>query len=76
MKINVTSELYLFGNKTFLTSKKKKIPAWARFFAQVHTGPWVHPASCVMGTASFPGIKRPERGADHPPPPSTEVENE
>ena len=26
-----------------------------------------HPASCTMGTGSFPGIKWPERGADHPP---------
>jgi hypothetical protein len=29
-----------------------------------------------MGTRSFPGIKWPERGADHPPPSSVEVENE
>jgi hypothetical protein len=34
------------------------------------------PASCTMGTGSFPGVKRPGRGADHPPPPSSEVENE
>ena len=27
-----------------------------------------------MGTGSFPGVKRPGRGADHPPPSSTEVE--
>jgi hypothetical protein len=26
-----------------------------------------HPASCTMGTGSFPGVKRPVRGADHPP---------
>jgi hypothetical protein len=26
-----------------------------------------------MGTGSFPGVKRPGRGADHPPPPSAEV---
>jgi hypothetical protein len=24
--------------------------------------------SCTMGTGSFPGVKRPGRGADHPPP--------
>ena len=40
----------------------------ARFSAPVQTGPGVHPASCTMGTGSFPGIKRPGRGADHPPP--------
>jgi hypothetical protein len=27
-----------------------------------------HPASCTMGTESFLGVKRPGRGADHPPP--------
>ena len=26
-----------------------------------------HPASYTMGTGSFQGIKRPGRGADHPP---------
>jgi hypothetical protein len=26
-----------------------------------------HSASCTMGTGSFPGVKRPRRGADHPP---------
>ena len=39
----------------------------ARFSAPVQTGPAAHPASCTMGTGSFPGIKRPGRGADHPP---------
>ena len=29
-------------------------------------GPTQHPVT--MGTGSFPGVKRPERGADHPPP--------
>jgi hypothetical protein len=48
----------------------------ARFSAHVQTGPGVHPASCTIGTESFPGVKRPRRGADHPPPPSAEVENE
>jgi hypothetical protein len=48
----------------------------ARFFAHVQTGPGAHPASCTMNTGSFPGVKRPGRGADHPPPPSAEVENE
>jgi hypothetical protein len=28
------------------------------------------------GTGSFPGVKRPGRGADHPPPSSAEVEKE
>jgi hypothetical protein len=53
-----------------------RIPVGARFFIHVQTGPRAHPASCTMGTGSFPGVKRPGRGADHPPPPSVEVENE
>jgi hypothetical protein len=39
----------------------------ARFFAHVQTGSGAHPASCTMGTGSFPGVNRPRRGADHPP---------
>ena len=38
--------------------------------ATVQTGPGAHPASYTMGTWSFPGVKRPGRGADHPPPSS------
>jgi len=36
---------------------EKKIPAGARFSAPVHTGPEAHPASCTMGTGSFPGVR-------------------
>jgi hypothetical protein len=48
----------------------------ARFFAHVQTGPEAHPASCTMRTGSFPGLKRPVRGAEHPPPSSAEVKEE
>jgi hypothetical protein len=30
----------------------------ARFSVPVQTGPGAHPASCVVGTESFPGVKR------------------
>ena len=40
----------------------------ARFSAPVQTGPGAQPASYTMGTGSFPGVKRPGRGVDHPPP--------
>ena len=31
---------------------------WGRDFpASVHTGPEAHPASCTMGTGSFPGVR-------------------
>ena len=36
-----------------------RIPVGARFSAPVHTGPGAHPASCTMGTGSFP---RPKSG--------------
>jgi hypothetical protein len=39
----------------------------ARFSAPVQTGSEVHPASYTMCTVSFPGVRRPERGVDHPP---------
>jgi hypothetical protein len=45
----------------------------ARFSVPVQTGPGVHPVSYTMGTGSFPGVKRPRRGTDHPTPPSAEV---
>ena len=48
------------GNNTTCVSYK--------FSAPVQTGPGAYPASCTMGTGSFPGVKRPGRGADHPSP--------
>jgi hypothetical protein len=50
-----------------------RIPVGARFFAHVQNGPGAHPASCTMSTGYFPGVKRPGRGADHPPNSSAEV---
>ena len=44
-----------------------RILVGARFSAPLQTGPGAHPASYTMGTGSFPGIKRPGRGVDHPP---------
>jgi len=43
-----------------------------RFSAPVQSGPGAHPASCTMGVGSFPGVKRPGRGADSPHSPSAE----
>ena len=39
----------------------------------VQTSPGANPASYTMGTISFPGVKPPGLGIDHPPPPSAEV---
>ena len=41
---------------------------WERFSAPVQADPGAHPASYTMDTGSFPGIRWPGRGADHPPP--------
>jgi hypothetical protein len=51
------------------------IESWwgARFSAHVQTGPGAYPSSYTMGTGSFPEVKRPGRGVDHPPPSSAEV---
>jgi len=43
-----------------------RITLGARFSAPVQTGPGAHPASYTMGTGSFPGVKQPGRGVDHP----------
>jgi len=45
----------------------------AKFPAPVQIGPGAHTVSYTMGTGSFPGVKRPECGVDHPPPSSAEV---
>ena len=46
----------------------------AKFSALVQNGLGAHPASYIMGTGvSFPGVKRPGRGVDNPPPSSAEV---
>ena len=45
----------------------------AKFSAPVQTGPGAHPASCTMGTVSFPGVKS-DRGMTLTPlPPSSAV---
>jgi hypothetical protein len=49
------------------------IPVGAKFSAPLQTGPGAYPASYSMGTGSFPGVKRPGRGVDHPLPSSAEV---
>ena len=39
----------------------------------VQTGPGDHQAPYTIGIGSFPGVMRPGRGFDHPPPSSTQV---
>jgi len=55
------------GIATELRTERSGIePRWGRDIPPVQTDPGAHPASCKMGTESFPGGKvRPERAADH-----------
>jgi hypothetical protein len=48
----------------------ERIPVGAKFSATVQTSPGSHPASYTMDTGPFSGLKPPERGVDHPPPPT------
>jgi hypothetical protein len=47
----------------------------ARFSAPVQTGPGAQPASCKMGTGSFPGVKS-GRGDTNPSSPSSAIGHE
>jgi hypothetical protein len=48
-------------------------PSGGEIFRVLPDGPGDHPASYTMGTGSFPGVKWPGRGVDHPPTSSSEV---
>ena len=43
--------IYVWAGRSGIESR------WGRDFPPVQTGPGAHPASCKMGTSSFPGIK-------------------
>ena len=50
-----------------------RIPVWGgRDFSHPYR-PGAQPASYTVGTGSFPGVKRPGRGVDHPPTSSAAV---
>ena len=65
--------LFLYSHMLLAARSGDRIPVGARFSAPIHTGLGAHPASYTMGTGSFPGIKRPGLGVDHPPTSSPEV---
>jgi len=45
----------------------------AKFSTSIQTSPGAYPASYTMGTISFPGVKPPGHGTEHPPPSSAGV---
>jgi len=46
------------GSSVGITAGRSGIESrWGREFPPVQTGPGAHPASCKMGTGSFPGVK-------------------
>jgi len=61
------SDGFLYGLLIYYACFGDRIPVGARFSAPVQTCIRAHPSSYTMGIGSFPGVKRPERGVDHPP---------
>jgi len=45
----------------------------ARLSAPSQTSTRAHPASPTMRTGTWPGLRWPGHGADHPPPPTAKV---
>jgi hypothetical protein len=52
---------------------RDQILVGATFSTAIHVSSGVHPAPYTMGTGSFPGVKWPGRGFNHPFPSSAEV---
>jgi hypothetical protein len=44
-----------------------RTPVGALLSVPIQTGPEPHTHSCIIGTGSFPGVKNPGRGVNHPP---------
>jgi hypothetical protein len=64
------ASLITLHDDTKYPKSRVRVPVETRFSAHVQTDPGAYPATCTMGTGSFPGIKRPGRGVD---PPSTSI---
>jgi hypothetical protein len=45
------------GGVVGIATAGDRIPVGVRFSAPVQTGPEAHPASCTMGTRSFPEVR-------------------
>ena len=56
-KVFKVAHLSTFSQNFLHFNSEDLVPVEARFSAPVQTGPGAHPASCTMGTGSFPGVK-------------------
>jgi hypothetical protein len=63
----------MYGDSLRVGRSGYLISVGVRFSLPVLTCPATHLVSCTMDTVSLPGVKPPERGADHPPRSSLEV---
>jgi len=60
----VCYKLHFYKHKNILILRGSN-PSGARFSAPVLTGPEAHPASCTMGTGSFPGLSTRQTSVNH-----------
>ena len=68
-----TGQCSRYSNSLWAGRSGDQIPVGARFSAPVQISSGANPASYTMDTRSFPGVKQPGHGVDHPPPSSAEV---
>ena len=65
---NGPGELSRYSDSLRIGQTGDRMPVEVRLSASDKTSPEAHPASSTMGTgSSFPGVKRPGRGVNHPP---------
>ena len=64
---NFKRNIFLIGKKSE-TCQAMEMKIWNVYFSVIQTGPGAHPASCTMGTVSFPGVKS-GQGVTLPPHP-------
>ena len=50
-------EMYNYSDLLWAGRSGNRILVGVRFSAPIQTGHGVHPASCTIGTGSFPGVK-------------------
>ena len=60
-------QLSRYSNSLRAGRSRNGISVGGEIFRTVQTGRGAHPASCIMGTGFFPGVKRPGRDVDNPP---------